>query len=90
MARKEQHNEKQSKSRTAMRASALSGPAPTPAAEIKASAPRGKSKVRAGTVIAACVCSNEFQDSRYGTGKRVFNLGNSGGKCAVCGSKRSL
>jgi len=41
------------------------------------------------TVIHSCDCKHEYQDSKYGKGQRVFNVG--GGKdkkkirCTVCG-----
>jgi hypothetical protein len=43
------------------------------------------------TKIAQCFCKNDFQDQRYGAGKRVFNsTGTSKGaptgwRCTVCG-----
>lgn len=47
------------------------------------------------TKIANCSCKNNFQDERYGKGKRVFNLreGNKTGseyKCTVCEAIKTL
>jgi hypothetical protein len=35
--------------------------------------------------IQECVCPHEFQDQRYGKGKRVMNPMKSGHRCTVCG-----
>jgi len=48
-----------------------------------------------GTKIVSCSCRSEFQDQRYGAGKRVANLKEDGGtRCTVCNqealSPRSL
>lgn len=32
----------------------------------------------------ACVCQNEFQDVRYGKGKRLYNRTKNGWRCTVC------
>jgi hypothetical protein len=40
--------------------------------------------------VFSCTCKHEFQDKTYGAGKRVFNLGKTGYKCTVCGSKKPL
>lgn len=38
------------------------------------------------TVIEKCDCKNDFQDRRYGKGKRVKNETKGGGaRCTVCG-----
>lgn len=45
----------------------------------------------ADTVILPCDCKNQFQDERYGSGKRVHNVGagNSPKKtCTVCGKQK--
>lgn len=42
--------------------------------------------------ILTCSCKNEFQDKKYGKGKRVFNETNKDGKgyrCTICGHERS-
>lgn len=46
----------------------------------------------AGTTIKQCKCVNEFQDRTYGKGMRLHNLkeGDKGGKCTVCGDKKSF
>lgn len=37
-------------------------------------------------MIANCTCQHEYQDRKYGKGKRVFNETNDGGgRCTVCG-----
>lgn len=90
MARKEQDGRRESKSRAAMRQSARA-PASAPA-EAPKTAPvqRGKAKERAGCVVASCACAHEYQDSRYGSHMRVFNLGRSKANCTVCGNARAL
>lgn len=40
-------------------------------------------KILAGTKILSCDCKNEYQDKRYGKGKRVHNRGNEW-RCTVC------
>ena len=92
MARKEQdRGRQQSKSRAAQRESTRSQPAAaTPAAETAKAIPRGKDKGRAGTTVAGCVCTSEYQDGRYGKSMRVFNRGASGGNCTVCGAHRGV
>ena len=51
-----------------------------------------KSEMTQGAVIKSCTCKHEFQDKRYGQGKRVFNKkadkSSSGYKCTVCGSEK--
>lgn len=91
MARKEQKGRQESKSRLAMRAPKAAPASATPET-VKAAptAPRGKQKVRSGCIVAACACAHEYQDERYGQGKRVFNLGPRDAHCTVCGAKRSL
>lgn len=41
-------------------------------------------------VIFPCTCSHEFQDSRYGKGKRVHNPAKKGAviRCTVCNSEK--
>lgn len=46
-----------------------------------------------GTTLVLCECRSDYQDARYGNGKRLANLG-MGGKtvkpaatCTVCGKK---
>ena len=42
---------------------------------------------RTGTEIKPCVCANEYQDAKYGKGRRVHNIKPKGGAaCTVCGS----
>ncbi len=45
-----------------------------------------------GTKIEGCNCKNNFQDERYGKGKRVFNLNQNKTKpmmkCTVCGTSK--
>lgn len=45
------------------------------------------------TKIINCECTHEFQDKRYGPGKRVANVtggkGNNGWRCTVCGKDKS-
>lgn len=42
------------------------------------------------TIILPCACSNEYQDARYGPGRRVHNIGKSNSpgssmaRCTVC------
>lgn len=45
------------------------------------------------TMIKVCNCKHEFQDKKYGKGKRVFNSGAGKGsdskyKCTVCGKEK--
>ncbi len=40
-------------------------------------------------MIVTCNCKNEYQDKKYGQGKRVMNECNSGCRCTVCGTVRS-
>lgn len=35
-------------------------------------------------MILRCTCKHEFQDKRYGKGKRVFNKTTTGYRCTVC------
>lgn len=93
MARKEQDGKRESKSRMAMRQarggqppSIIPPPPPKMSGGFRSKAKEGRS----GCIIASCTCAHEFQDQRYGAGRRVFNLGPSGGSCTVCGSKRGL
>jgi hypothetical protein len=38
-------------------------------------------------IILSCSCSSEFQDKRYGHGKRVHNeMAKDGARCTVCGT----
>ncbi len=91
MARKEQDGKRESKSRAAMRQSARAPSAPAPAEAPKtAPAARGKAKERAGCLVAQCTCAHEYQDQKYGSRMRVFNLGHSKGTCTVCGNARSI
>lgn len=51
-----------------------------------------------GTIVLDCNCKNEFQDNRYGKGKRVHNYCKSpstkenmkGARCTVCGKVKSV
>lgn len=47
-----------------------------------------KSDVKFGTEVMSCSCKSEFQDGRYGHGRRVFNrtkkLFGSIYRCTVC------
>lgn len=36
------------------------------------------------TAIYSCTCKNEYQDKRYGFGRRVFNDAAKGWRCSVC------
>ncbi len=40
------------------------------------------------TKILKCTCKHDFQDKRYGKGKRVFNVStkNNDYRCTVCGN----
>ena len=44
------------------------------------------SSAKYGTVIKVCTCNSDYQDKRYGVGKRVHNLCNKGEKarCTIC------
>lgn len=48
----------------------------------------------ASTQIVSCKCKNEFQDKKYGQGKRVHNLAKGkddkirAKRCTVCGDKK--
>ncbi len=45
----------------------------------------------AGTVVLSCTCKSDFQDHRYGRGKRVHNVGlKDNATCTVCGSRKSF
>lgn len=39
--------------------------------------------------VFACDCDHKYQDSVYGRGNRLHNIGNKGYKCTVCGKVRS-
>lgn len=42
------------------------------------------------TKIISCTCQSEYQDKRYGAGKRVANTTDNGdARCTVCGSTKS-
>ena len=40
--------------------------------------------------IRSCTCKNEYQDSLYGKGKRVFTVGIKAYSCTVCGNKHTI
>jgi hypothetical protein len=44
---------------------------------------------RKATKIVSCTCKHEYQDTKYGKGKRVANLSEKHGfyRCTVCSSK---
>lgn len=43
-------------------------------------------KLQAGCKIAKCLCSNTYQDEKYGAGNRVFNMkAKEGKRCTSCG-----
>jgi len=91
MARKEQdRGRQQSKSRAASRPGAAKAATAPTASATPAPVARGKSKEGGGVIIANCTCVSEFQDSRYGEHKRVFNHGANGSCCTVCGAKKSV
>ena len=48
-----------------------------------------KSKKGSGTEIRPCTCHDEYQDARYGKGRRVFNLGIKARTCTKCGKKEA-
>lgn len=43
------------------------------------------------TVILPCECRHDFQDQRYGRGRRVHNVGKEGlfARCTVCGKEHT-
>lgn len=48
---------------------------------------KGTTSIKNGTIILPCSCNHEFQDRRYGKGKRVHNQG-AKTTCTVCGVKK--
>jgi hypothetical protein len=40
-------------------------------------------------MVRKCFCNHEFQDKRYGKGKRWFNKTNNGYRCTVCGREET-
>lgn len=44
------------------------------------------------TVIIPCKCKHEYQDKKYGDGKRVHNVGGAGkeASCTVCSSTKPV
>jgi hypothetical protein len=92
MARKEQdRGRQQSKSRAAMRQGAHgAAAAPQPVAATPSPKARGSKSSRSGAVVASCICASAYQDEKYGSGRRVFNVGPGGGKCTVCGAKKQI
>ena len=40
------------------------------------------------TQVMNCSCKHEFQDKKYGKGKRVFNTGEKHDRCTVCGNTK--
>ena len=46
-----------------------------------------KTGVRGRTVIRNCNCESDYQDKKYGKGKRVCNQGAKETRCTVCGNK---
>ena len=62
------------------------------AADTKATDKTKTSESRTSCKVMECVCTHEYQDSKYGRNRRVFNPGKppAGGgkpnyKCTVCG-----
>ena len=44
-----------------------------------------------GTTIIKCNCKHEYQDSKYGPGRRVANYTAKGhARCTVCGSEHHV
>ena len=41
-----------------------------------------------GTVVKFCSCKSDFQDKRYGKGKRLHNVTTKGFRCTVCGREK--
>jgi methionyl-tRNA synthetase len=40
-------------------------------------------------MVYPCNCRNEFQDQRYGAGRRLHTESSKGDKCTVCGNRKS-
>jgi hypothetical protein len=52
-------------------------------------------KANVTTKTLSCTCTNEYQDKRYGKGRRVHNKGKREGesayyKCTVCGKETKV
>ena len=43
-----------------------------------------------GTKVIPCSCKSEFQDKKYGEGKRLMNKKNQGYSCTVCGKDKTV
>lgn len=39
------------------------------------------------TIIKPCICASPYQDSKYGAGNRVHNVGKKLAACTVCDRK---
>lgn len=52
-------------------------PTATPASKV------GKTEVK----MCSETCKSEYQDQKYGRGRRVFNVGKAGSTCTACGKK---
>jgi hypothetical protein len=42
---------------------------------------------KTGTIIKPCTCPNDYQDQKYGKGRRVWNYGPKRKTCTSCGAK---
>ncbi len=49
-----------------------------------------ESKSGQGSEVRPCTCADAYQDSRYGKGRRVFNIGLKARTCTKCGKKETL
>ena len=46
--------------------------------------------IKHGTVIMPCNCKHEYQDEKYGIGRRVFNkCSGFNARCTVCGKTKT-
>ncbi len=45
---------------------------------------------KTGSVVKPCPCKNSFQDTRYGVGQRLHNVGTKGITCTVCGNRKTV
>lgn len=41
-----------------------------------------------GAKVLTCVCKSEYQDKKYGEGRRLMNRKNQGYRCTVCGKDK--
>jgi hypothetical protein len=55
---------------------------------MKANETETKKAARGSASVRPCTCANEYQDQKYGAGRRVHNTTKDGHRCTSCGTKK--